>query len=101
MKEKDLAYWKKNAEEDYMKAPISVLRYITELEKVANEQNQQSEVDYQKMFANCKLPNEQPTKTVEERALELYSIELNVKGYDENLAKRKAYIKGATDNGNK
>ena len=30
---KDLAYWKKNAEEDYLKIPISVLRYITELEK--------------------------------------------------------------------
>lgn len=30
--EKDLNYWKKNAEEDYMKVPISVLRYITELE---------------------------------------------------------------------
>ena len=33
MEEKDLAYWKKNAEEDYMKVPISVLRYISELEK--------------------------------------------------------------------
>ena len=32
--EKDLNYWKNNAEEDYMKVPISVLRYITELEKV-------------------------------------------------------------------
>jgi hypothetical protein len=31
--EKDLAYWKANAEEDYIKVPISVLRYITELEK--------------------------------------------------------------------
>jgi hypothetical protein len=31
--EKDLAYWKENAEEDYMKVPISVLRYITELEE--------------------------------------------------------------------
>ena len=30
---KDLNYWKKNAEEDYMNIPISVLRYITELEK--------------------------------------------------------------------
>ena len=97
MKEKDLAYWKKNAEEDYMKAPISVLRYITELEKVANQQNQQSEVDYQKMFANCKLPNEQPPKTVEERALELYPDE----AYRNAIEVRKAYIKGATDNQNK
>ena len=30
--EKNLDYWKKNAEEDYMQVPISVLRYITELE---------------------------------------------------------------------
>ena len=29
---KDLAYWKANAEEDYMQVPISVLRYISELE---------------------------------------------------------------------
>jgi hypothetical protein len=29
---KDLAYWRANAEEDYAKTPISVLRYISELE---------------------------------------------------------------------
>jgi hypothetical protein len=29
---KGLRYWKKNAEEDYMRTPISVLRYISELE---------------------------------------------------------------------
>ena len=29
---KYLDYWKANAEEDYMRVPISVLRYITELE---------------------------------------------------------------------
>lgn len=32
---KDLNYWKNNAEEDYIQTPISVLRYITELEKQA------------------------------------------------------------------
>lgn len=32
---KDLNYWKNNAEEDYITTPISVLRYITELEKEA------------------------------------------------------------------
>ena len=32
---KDLNYWKNNAEEDYITTPISVLRYITELEKKA------------------------------------------------------------------
>jgi len=31
--EKDLTYYKSNAEEDYMHVPISVLRYISELEK--------------------------------------------------------------------
>ena len=30
---KDLNYWRVNAKEDYIKTPISVLRYITELEK--------------------------------------------------------------------
>jgi hypothetical protein len=32
-KVKDLNYWKNNAEEDYLAVPISVLRYISELEK--------------------------------------------------------------------
>ena len=36
MKE-DLSYWKQNAEEDYLKTPISVLRYISEVEKVINK----------------------------------------------------------------
>ncbi len=31
---KDLNYWKNNAEEDYITTPISVLRYISELEKL-------------------------------------------------------------------
>jgi hypothetical protein len=30
---KNLDYWKANAEEDYIGTPISVLRYISELEK--------------------------------------------------------------------
>ena len=32
-KMKDLKYYKDNCEEDYLHTPISVLRYITELEK--------------------------------------------------------------------
>lgn len=32
-KEKDLEYYRKNAEEDYITTPISVLRYIAQLEK--------------------------------------------------------------------
>jgi len=34
--DKNLNYWKNNCEEDYIKTPISVLRYITELEKAVN-----------------------------------------------------------------
>jgi hypothetical protein len=30
---KDLAYWKNNAEENYLTTPLSVLKYINELEK--------------------------------------------------------------------
>lgn len=30
---KDLEYYRKNAEEDYLTTPISVLRYITEMEQ--------------------------------------------------------------------
>jgi len=33
LESKDLEYWKNNAEEDYLHTPISVLKYITELEK--------------------------------------------------------------------
>ena len=35
---KDLAYWKANAEEDYLHVPISVLRYISEFEKQMKEE---------------------------------------------------------------
>jgi hypothetical protein len=43
MKEKELDYFKQNAEEDYIKTPISVLRYITELEKELEELTKQQE----------------------------------------------------------
>lgn len=34
IQEKDINYWKNNCEEDYITTPISVLRYISELEKI-------------------------------------------------------------------
>jgi len=37
--DKDLNYWKENAEDAYMLTPICVLRYITELEKIVNKDN--------------------------------------------------------------
>ena len=36
--DKDLNYWKKNCEDDYLHTPISVLRYITELENKRKKQ---------------------------------------------------------------
>jgi uncharacterized coiled-coil protein SlyX len=36
--EENLEYWKKNAEEDYLNVPISVLRYIERLESKIDEQ---------------------------------------------------------------
>ena len=38
--EKDLKYWEANAEEDYITTPISVLRYISELEQEVENLNQ-------------------------------------------------------------
>ena len=36
---KDIEYWKNNASEDYAQTPISVLRYIGELEKLQDQVN--------------------------------------------------------------
>ena len=38
-KAEDLAYWRINAEENYMTTPISVLRYIAVLEKELKSKN--------------------------------------------------------------
>jgi hypothetical protein len=38
MKEKNLKYYESNAVDDYSKTPISVLRYINELEQVCSVQ---------------------------------------------------------------
>ena len=41
---KDLAYYRANAEEDYVKVPISVLRYISELENAVERMYSEEEV---------------------------------------------------------
>ena len=41
---RDLEYWKNNAEEDYITTPISVLRYISELEKEVERRYTEKEV---------------------------------------------------------
>ena len=38
---KDLAYYKANAEEDYLQVPISVLRYISQLEQSKEMEKEQ------------------------------------------------------------
>lgn len=44
---KDLDYWRVNAEEDYLKVPISVLRYITELEdRVIRSYSEEEVIDF-------------------------------------------------------
>jgi hypothetical protein len=45
---KDLNYWKNNAEEDYLAVPISVLRYISELEEA--QERSYSEEDIKNAF---------------------------------------------------
>jgi hypothetical protein len=41
---KDLDFWRNNAEEDYLKVPISVLRYISELESQQERMYSEEEV---------------------------------------------------------
>jgi hypothetical protein len=40
--EKDINYWKNNCEENYITTPISVLRYISELEKLVTPHQQET-----------------------------------------------------------
>lgn len=47
---KELNYWKLNAEEDYMKTPISVLRYISELESAVENSYTKEEVKEKMWF---------------------------------------------------
>jgi hypothetical protein len=62
---KDLEYWKNNGEEDYLHTPISVLRYISELEK-ANETHTDYSIDQlQDMLdAARRLHKENPQTTL-------------------------------------
>ena len=42
IQEKDIDYWKNNCEENYITTPISVLRYISELEKLVTLHQQET-----------------------------------------------------------
>lgn len=85
---KDLNYWKNNAEEDYMKVPISVLRYITELEKkvqseakeivVSEELFEKAELSFQSWWlddgSNDKELKQQFFQVVKDIALSLHPV---------------------------
>ncbi len=65
---KDLNYWKNNCEEDYLHTPISVLRYISELEKSSTEN--ETDIDLKKellefLEANNNFGLEEPEKVVD------------------------------------
>ena len=55
---KTVEYYKDNAEEDYLQTPISVLRYITELEQYANQSKQEKDKGLreaaEKVVESCK-----------------------------------------------
>ena len=53
-------YWKENAEEDYIKTPISVLKYITVLEEQAEQLRKYDVVGQSEQLANfCKKISKQ------------------------------------------
>jgi hypothetical protein len=49
---KDLAYYKANAEEDYLQVPISVLRYISQLEQQQGYSEEDLKDAFQSGFTN-------------------------------------------------
>ena len=57
---KDLTYWRKNAEEDYIKVPISVLRYITELEERSYSEEEVLEIIRQYAFEEHLITSSKP-----------------------------------------
>jgi hypothetical protein len=54
---KDLAYYKNNAEEDYLQVPISVLRYISQLEQEQDKNNYSEEEVKTKYFIQLERTN--------------------------------------------
>lgn len=57
---KDLAYYKTNAEEDYLQVPISVLRYISQLEqrKGYSDEDMNDYANYRLLFKKPIEPKE-------------------------------------------
>lgn len=63
---KDLTYWRKNAEEDYIKVPISVLRYITELEERSYSEEEVLEIIRQYALEEHLITSSKPDKWFEQ-----------------------------------
>ncbi len=59
---KDLAYYKANAEEDYLQVPISVLRYISQLEQQQGYSEEEVELIANEMV-NWAIDNVENSKT--------------------------------------
>ena len=73
---KDLSYWKSNAEEDYMKVPISVLRYISEL-----EERSYSEEEVNKMFDTLKINSVDKVATI-------HNVDLFISSWKQEFKKK-------------
>ena len=74
----DLAYWKNNAEENYMTTPISVLKYIHKLEEHIET-------------IKAQLPSDEEIKQEAER---LYPLTLDVSIDSRNHLRKKGFIDG-------
>lgn len=53
--ENTIEYWKNNAKEDFMTTPISVLRYITELENLISELAPRNEIKNLSKYVKSRL----------------------------------------------
>ena len=49
---KDLAYWRANAEEDYLQVPISVLRYISQLEQQKRSYSEEDMIKFMQFIVS-------------------------------------------------
>ena len=71
MKDKeDLNYWKANAEEDYLHTPISVLRYITELETAVK---------------NCSIPDVRQQRELLDEFCSTMEFDVKHETYEEDI----------------
>jgi hypothetical protein len=78
--EKDINYWKNNCEEDYMTTPISVLRYISELEKLVALPKKEICIDCDEEKETHEICMDCIGKMIKENQQELSDEEINKGG---------------------